>query len=55
MYRGETMAGVIADESGNDPDRGFVGGYYMETLVARAVVPRQVHRPGRVGPGVHRG
>ena len=32
MWRGETMAGVIADEAGNDPGRGFVGGYYMETL-----------------------
>jgi choline dehydrogenase-like flavoprotein len=32
MYRGETMAGIITDESGNDPDRGFVGGYYMELL-----------------------
>ncbi|MFB9376134.1 GMC family oxidoreductase [Kineococcus gynurae] len=32
MYRGETMAGVIADESRHDPDRGFVGGYYMETI-----------------------
>jgi choline dehydrogenase-like flavoprotein len=32
MWRGETMAGVIADEAGNDPGRGFVGGYFMETL-----------------------
>ncbi len=32
MYRGTTMAGIISDESGNDPDRGFVGGYEMETL-----------------------
>ncbi|GEL24264.1 2-keto-gluconate dehydrogenase [Pseudonocardia sulfidoxydans NBRC 16205] len=32
MYRGETMAGVIADESRLDTDRGFVGGYYMETI-----------------------
>ncbi len=32
MWRGETMAGVIADESGNEPARGFVGGYYLETL-----------------------
>lgn len=32
MYRGETMAGFIADEVGHDPARGFVGGYYMETL-----------------------
>jgi len=32
MYRGTTMAGIITDESGNDPSRGFVGGYEMETL-----------------------
>ena len=32
FYRGETMAGFIADEVKNDPSRGFVGGYYMETL-----------------------
>ncbi|WP_243155694.1 GMC family oxidoreductase [Kocuria sp. TGY1127_2] len=32
MYRGETMAGVIADESIHNPDRGFVGGYYLETI-----------------------
>lgn len=32
MYRGETMAGLVADESRHDPSRSFVGGYYMETL-----------------------
>jgi choline dehydrogenase-like flavoprotein len=32
MYRGETMAGVIGDEARNDSRRGFVGGYFMETL-----------------------
>jgi choline dehydrogenase-like flavoprotein len=32
MYRGTTMAGYIGDEAGNDPSRGFVGGYEMETL-----------------------
>lgn len=32
MYRGTTMAGIVKDESGNDPSRGFVGGYEMETL-----------------------
>ena len=32
MFRGTTMAGVIQDEAGNDPRRGFVGGYEMETL-----------------------
>lgn len=32
MYRGTTMAGIISDEGKNDPSRGFVGGYEMETL-----------------------
>ncbi len=32
MYKGTTMAGIITDESGHDPSRGFVGGYEMETL-----------------------
>jgi choline dehydrogenase-like flavoprotein len=32
MHRGETMAGIVTDESRNNPDRGFVGGYYMELL-----------------------
>jgi choline dehydrogenase-like flavoprotein len=32
MYRGETMAGIVTDESRNDPARGFVGGYYMQML-----------------------
>jgi choline dehydrogenase-like flavoprotein len=26
------MAGMVTDESRNDPDRGFVGGYYLELL-----------------------
>src|SRR5258706_8181036 len=32
MYRGTTMAGIIHDEARNDPSRGFLGGYEMETL-----------------------
>jgi choline dehydrogenase-like flavoprotein len=32
MYRGTTMAGIIKDEAKNDPARGFVGGYEMETI-----------------------
>ena len=32
MWRGTTMAGIVTDESRNDPSRGFVGGYEMETL-----------------------
>jgi choline dehydrogenase-like flavoprotein len=32
MWRGTTMAGIVMDEAGNDPKRGFVGGYELETL-----------------------
>jgi len=32
MWRGTTMAGIIQDEARNDPTRGFVGGYELETL-----------------------
>ncbi len=32
FYRGNTMAGIVEDEARNDPDRGFVGGFYMETI-----------------------
>ena len=32
MYRGTTMAGIVRDEAKNDPKRGFVGGYEMETV-----------------------
>jgi choline dehydrogenase-like flavoprotein len=32
MWRGTTMAGIIQDEARHDPDRGFVGGYELETL-----------------------
>src|SRR5215210_7721323 len=32
MFRGTTMAGIIRDESGHRPERGFAGGYEMETL-----------------------
>ena len=32
MFRGTTMAGIVRDEAGHDPRRGFAGGYEMETL-----------------------
>ena len=32
MYRGTTMAGIVRDEAGHNPKRGFVGGYELETL-----------------------
>ncbi len=43
MYRGITMAGCIKDERYHKADRGFVGGYYMETMHLRPVVPRWQH------------
>jgi choline dehydrogenase-like flavoprotein len=49
MWRGETMAGVIADEAGNDPGRGFVGGYYMETLSLGVPFYAAFLRPGAWG------
>ncbi len=32
MWRGTTMAGIVRDEADHKPDRGFVGGYELETL-----------------------
>lgn len=32
MYRGEMMPGLVSDEAGNNPKRGFVGGYYIQLL-----------------------
>jgi len=32
-HRGTTMAGIITDESRNDTARGFVGGYYLQTIL----------------------
>jgi len=32
MHRGTIMAGIIEDEARNDPARGFVGGYHLETI-----------------------
>ena len=50
MYRGETMAGVIADESLHDPDRGFAGGYYMETIALGPAFMAAFGEPGSWGP-----
>jgi choline dehydrogenase-like flavoprotein len=32
MWRGTTMAGIVQDEAGHSPGRGFAGGYELETL-----------------------
>ncbi len=50
MYRGTTMAGIITDESGNDPTRGFVGGYEMETLSLGLPFMAAFLNPGAWGP-----
>ena len=46
----KTMAGIIADEAGNDPARGFVGGYYMETLSLGPSFLASFVEPGAWGP-----
>ena len=51
MYRGTTMAGIITDESGNDPSRGFVGGYEMETLSLGIPFMTSFLDPGAWGRG----
>lgn len=50
MYRGETMAGVVADESRLDEGRGFVGGYYFETLSLGVPFLAAFVEPGAWGP-----
>lgn len=50
MFRGETMAGIIADEAANNPERGFVGGYYMETLSLGPSFLAAFVEPGSWGP-----
>jgi choline dehydrogenase-like flavoprotein len=49
MFRGETMAGVIADESRHDPDRGFAGGYYLETISLGPAFLASFAEPGAWG------
>ena len=50
MWRGETMAGIVTDEAGHDPDRGFAGGYYMETLALGPPFLAAFVEPGGWGP-----
>lgn len=49
MYRGETMAGIIADESRHDTSRGFSGGYYMETISLGPAFLAKFLNPGAWG------
>lgn len=49
MYRGETMAGIIANESFHDAQRGFVGGYYLETVALGPAFLASFIEPGAWG------
>ena len=50
MYKGTTMAGIIEDEAKNDPKRGFVGGYHMETISLGLPFYAAFLNPGAWGP-----
>ncbi len=50
MYRGTTMAGIVEDEARNDPSRGFVGGYHMETISLGLPFLAAFLDPGAWGP-----
>ncbi len=50
MYRGETMAGHIEDEAPNAPERGFVGGYYLQLLSLGVPFMAAFMDPGGWGP-----
>lgn len=50
MYRGETMAGCIQDESRLDTGRGFAGGYYMQTIALGPAFFGSFVAPGTWGP-----
>ena len=50
MYRGETMAGCVSDESRHDTTRGFAGGYYMQTIALGPSFFTTFVAPGQWGP-----
>ena len=50
MYRGTTMAGIVTDEAVNNPKRGFVGGYELETLSLGLPFMAAFLDPGAWGP-----
>jgi choline dehydrogenase-like flavoprotein len=50
FYRGTVMAGIIQDEVENNPKRGFVGGYEMETISLGLPFYAAFLNPGSWGP-----
>ncbi|MEZ5477720.1 MAG: GMC family oxidoreductase [Thiolinea sp.] len=55
MWRGTTMAGIIRDEAGHNTDRGFAGGYEMETLSLGLPFMAGFPQPRQLGSGILRG
>ena len=53
MHRGTTVAGIVSDESRNDPSRGFVGGYKLEVLSLGLPFLSAFLVPGPSGWGRH--
>ncbi len=51
LYRGTTMAGIIRDEAKLNTERGFVGGYEMETLSLGLPFMAAFLNPGAWGRG----
>ena len=51
MWRGTTMAGIMQDEAGHLPERGFVGGYELETLSLGLPFMAAFLNPGAWGRG----
>jgi choline dehydrogenase-like flavoprotein len=49
MHRGNVMAGLIGDESYFRPERGFVGGYFFETLALAPTFLALQMQPGAWG------
>ncbi|HVI91480.1 MAG TPA: GMC family oxidoreductase [Dongiaceae bacterium] len=50
MYRGTTMAGIVRDEAVFKPERGFVGGFELETLSLGLPFMAAFLDPGAWGP-----
>ncbi len=49
MYRGTTMAGIITEESDHRPERGFAGGYELETVALGLPLVASFLDPGAWG------
>ncbi|WP_371420275.1 GMC family oxidoreductase [Tardiphaga sp.] len=52
MYRGTTMAGIVRDEARNDPKRGYVGGFELETISLGVPFTAAFLNPGAWGRDV---